>query len=135
SAFLGACFRGYVRKMSSIQSPGINWYAMGTDPKQCRERALRCTELAERASAPSLKAVLSDLADRWLKSAVELERAESFRDKRCPPRQPRPATRTAKGDGSCEHGWTGVIDRFGPTMAGAAPASCELSRRLEPRAR
>jgi len=50
--------------------------AMGTDPKQCRERALRCTELAERATDATLKAVLTDLAERWLKSAVELECAE-----------------------------------------------------------
>ena len=53
---------------------------MGTDPK--RERALRCTELAERATDPTLKAVLSDIAERWLKAAVELEHAESFRDER-----------------------------------------------------
>jgi hypothetical protein len=55
---------------------------MGTDPKQCRERALRCTELAERAPDQTLKAVLSELAERWLKAAAELESAESFRDER-----------------------------------------------------
>ena len=57
---------------------------MGTDPKQCRERALRCTELAERATDQTLKAVLSELAERWLKAAAELESAESFRDERWP---------------------------------------------------
>jgi hypothetical protein len=49
---------------------------MGTDPKECRERALRCTELAERATEPTLKAILTDLAERWQKAAVELECAD-----------------------------------------------------------
>jgi hypothetical protein len=52
---------------------------MGTDPKQCRERALRCTELAERATDPTLKAVLTDLAERWQKAAVDLECADNLR--------------------------------------------------------
>ena len=49
----------------------LSWrlYAMGTDPKICREHALRCTELAERATDQTLKAVLSELAERWLKAA------------------------------------------------------------------
>ena len=46
---------------------------MGTDSKECRERALRCTELAQRATDPTLKAVLTDLAERWRKAAVDLE--------------------------------------------------------------
>jgi hypothetical protein len=50
------------------------------DAKQCRERALRCTELAERASDPHLKAVLKQLAERWLKSAVELEGSQVSQD-------------------------------------------------------
>ena len=51
-------------------------YRMGTDPKQCRQRALWCTDLAERATEPTLKAVLTDLAERWQKAAVELECAD-----------------------------------------------------------
>jgi hypothetical protein len=50
------------------------------DAKQCRERALRCTELAERASDPHLKAVLKQLAERWLKSAAELEGSQVSQD-------------------------------------------------------
>ena len=51
---------------------------MGTDPKECRERALRCTELARRATDPTLKAVLTDLAERWRKAAVDLECARKL---------------------------------------------------------
>jgi hypothetical protein len=50
------------------------------DAKQCRERALQCTELAERASDPHLKAVLQHLAERWLKSAAELEGSKVSQD-------------------------------------------------------
>ena len=54
--------------------------AVGMDAKQCRERARRCTELAERASDPHLKAVLQHLAERWLKSAAELEGSQVSQD-------------------------------------------------------
>jgi hypothetical protein len=54
---------------------------MGTDPQQCRERALRCTELAEQATDSTLKAVLSDLAERWLKAAVDFECADKLADR------------------------------------------------------
>jgi len=57
---------------------------MPGDPKECRQRALRCTELAERAGDAQLKAVLKSLAQRWLKLAIELERAEALRDMRDP---------------------------------------------------
>jgi hypothetical protein len=53
---------------------------MPGDPKECHQRALRCTELAERATDPELKAVLKNLAERWLKMAAELERAQALRD-------------------------------------------------------
>jgi hypothetical protein len=42
------------------------------DAKQCRQRALRCSELAE--------AVLQHLAERWLKSAAELEGSQVSQD-------------------------------------------------------
>jgi hypothetical protein len=48
---------------------------MPGDPKECRQRALRRTELAERAGDSQLKAVLKSLAQRWMKQAIELERA------------------------------------------------------------
>jgi hypothetical protein len=54
---------------------------MPGDPKECHQRALRCEELAERAADSELKAVLKSLAERWLKMAAELERAQALRDK------------------------------------------------------
>jgi len=53
---------------------------MPGDPKECRQHALRCTELAEGATASQLKAVLKHLAQRWLTLAVELQRAQALRD-------------------------------------------------------
>jgi hypothetical protein len=53
---------------------------MPGDPKECRQRALRCTELAERAGDAQLKAVLESLAQRWMKLAIELERAQPLRN-------------------------------------------------------
>jgi hypothetical protein len=58
---------------------------MPSDPKECRQRALRCTELAEKATNPELNAVLKSLAERWLKLAVDLERTQALRDE-CQPR-------------------------------------------------
>ena len=57
---------------------------MRSSPKQCRENALRCTELAERATDAQLEAVMRSLAGRWLTLAIELERAEALRDMRDP---------------------------------------------------
>jgi hypothetical protein len=53
---------------------------MPGDPKECRQRALRCTQLAERAGDAQLKAVLKSLAQRWMKLAIKLERAQALRD-------------------------------------------------------
>jgi hypothetical protein len=52
---------------------------MPGDPKECRQRALRCTELAERAPDPQLK---ERLARRWRELALQLERAQALRDNR-----------------------------------------------------
>jgi hypothetical protein len=49
--------------------------AMPTDPMEYRKRGLRCNELAERATNSQVKAVLTYLAEHWLKMAVDLERA------------------------------------------------------------
>jgi len=43
-----------------------------------------CTQLAERATDSQLKAVLKSLAERWLRMAAELERAEALRAEREP---------------------------------------------------
>jgi len=59
---------------------------MPGNPKECRQHALRCTELAKKATDSQLKAVLKMLAKRWLRMAAELERAEALR----PEREPHP---------------------------------------------
>jgi hypothetical protein len=63
-----------------IKVVGQGGRAVGMDAKQCRQRAQRCTELADRASDPHLKAVLKQLAERWLKSAAELEGSQVSQD-------------------------------------------------------
>ena len=55
---------------------------MPSDPKECRQRATRCTELAEKTTDPELKAVLKSLVERWLKLAADLEHAQALRDER-----------------------------------------------------
>jgi hypothetical protein len=52
--------------------------AMPTDPMEYRKRALRCSDLAERATNSQVKAVLAYLAQHWLKMAVDLERAQAW---------------------------------------------------------
>jgi hypothetical protein len=52
--------------------------AMSTDPMEYRKRALRCSELAERATNSQVKVVLTYLAEHWLKMAVDLERAQAL---------------------------------------------------------
>ena len=46
---------------------------MPGDPKECRDRALRCLELAKTASSPQVKAQFLDLANTWSKLAADLE--------------------------------------------------------------
>jgi hypothetical protein len=53
---------------------------MPGDPKECRQHGLRCTELAEQATDPELKAVLKSLAKRWVQLAAELDLAQALRD-------------------------------------------------------
>jgi hypothetical protein len=53
---------------------------MPGDPKECRENALRCTELAHRSQNPEPAELFSNLAKQWVKLAVELEHAEALRE-------------------------------------------------------
>jgi hypothetical protein len=55
-------------------------FVMPGDPKECRQHALRCTELAEQAQSPERAKLFRNLAKQWLKLAIELERAYAFRD-------------------------------------------------------
>jgi hypothetical protein len=47
---------------------------MPGDPKECRMRARRCTELAAQATDP-LKTKFTELASKWTQLAVDLESA------------------------------------------------------------
>ena len=50
------------------------------DSKECRRRALRCAELAQRTTCDRLKELLLELTRTWLKLALELERTEALLD-------------------------------------------------------
>jgi hypothetical protein len=49
---------------------------MRGDPKQCRENALRCADLAHTAKSPKLSMLLVDLSKNWMKMADELEQSQ-----------------------------------------------------------
>ena len=53
---------------------------MPGDPKECREHASRCAELATTAGTPELKAPLVELSRSWVKLAIELENAHALLD-------------------------------------------------------
>jgi hypothetical protein len=46
---------------------------MAGDPKLCRQYALECAEMAARAVNPHHKQLLTNLAQTWLATAIELE--------------------------------------------------------------
>jgi hypothetical protein len=46
---------------------------MQSDPRECRENAARCAELAVAAKAKHLKIVLVELSRSWEKLAIDLE--------------------------------------------------------------
>jgi len=53
---------------------------MPGNPQECRQRALRCADLAQTARTPELKNTLLDLSKSWHKLAVELERSAALLD-------------------------------------------------------
>jgi hypothetical protein len=48
---------------------------MPGDPKECREHAVRCAELAVEARTPQLRATFLELSKNWEKLATQLEDA------------------------------------------------------------
>ena len=58
---------------------------MPGDPKECRQHATRCAELAHTARTPELKLTLIELSKTWLKLAIELERAHAMLNDDQPP--------------------------------------------------
>jgi hypothetical protein len=53
---------------------------MPGNPKECRQYALRCADLAHTARTPELKNTLLDLSKSWHKLAIELERSAALLD-------------------------------------------------------
>ena len=51
---------------------------MPGDPKECREHARNCIEMAEQAVTAQGRATLINLANHWTKLATELESAQTF---------------------------------------------------------
>jgi hypothetical protein len=51
---------------------------MPGDPRECREHAARCAELAHTAKSPELKMTLINLSQNWMKLASDLERAANL---------------------------------------------------------
>jgi hypothetical protein len=62
---------------------------MFDDPREYRQNAWRCAELAHTAKTPELKQTLLDLSKAWLKLAVEVDRGHVLLDKN-PPSEKRP---------------------------------------------
>jgi hypothetical protein len=59
---------------------------MPGDPKQCREHAKKCADMASKATNPQHKQLLTNLAQSWTKIALELERSLALMDAYPPPR-------------------------------------------------
>jgi hypothetical protein len=53
---------------------------MPGDPKECRQHAMRCAELAANARTQQLRATLLELSANWVKLADELERTKALLD-------------------------------------------------------
>jgi hypothetical protein len=53
---------------------------MPGDPKECRQHAASCAELANTARSSELRMTLINLSQNWLKLAIELERARALLD-------------------------------------------------------
>jgi hypothetical protein len=70
-----------IRSVESLAAFGGGFFgslgAMPCDPKQCRENAARCEELAKTARNFDHARVLLNLAKQWLKLAAEQERVRS----------------------------------------------------------
>jgi hypothetical protein len=63
---------------------------MLADPREYRQNAWRCVELANAAKSPELKQTLLNLSKTWAKLAIEVERNHALTDED-PPVIERPA--------------------------------------------
>jgi len=53
---------------------------MSGDPKEYRQNAWRCVELANSSRSPDLKQTFLNLSKTWVKLAVEIERSRALID-------------------------------------------------------
>jgi hypothetical protein len=60
---------------------------MGLGPKECREHAVRCRELAALSQSPEQAQLLSQHAMQWVKLAEEFEQAQGRGDLRPFPKE------------------------------------------------
>jgi hypothetical protein len=51
---------------------------MPGDPRQCREHAHACAEMARKAKNPGHRQMLENLAHTWLSLANEIERSDAL---------------------------------------------------------
>jgi hypothetical protein len=51
---------------------------MPGDPKECREHAKHCLELAAQTASPLAKARFEDLAQTWARLATDIERTKAL---------------------------------------------------------
>ena len=59
---------------------------MPGDPKECRERAKRCHQMAAETTHPNLKQSLTEIADHWMRLATELDATKRLLDEWGDPR-------------------------------------------------
>jgi hypothetical protein len=62
---------------------------MPGNPKECRENAKRCLQLAHETTNPALKNSLTDIAGQWTRLATDLEVTRQLLDEL---REPQPQT-------------------------------------------
>ena len=53
---------------------------MPGDPKECRQHALNCVQLAKTAASPQAREEFANLARTWIRLADDLERTVAFLD-------------------------------------------------------
>jgi hypothetical protein len=53
---------------------------MPGNPKECREHAKRCLQLADETTSPALKDSLTEIAGQWTRLATDLETTRQLLD-------------------------------------------------------
>ena len=64
--------------MDRLHTPFEAVFLMPGDPKECREHAKHCLELAAQAASPLAKARFEDLAQTWALLATDIERTKAL---------------------------------------------------------